>query len=108
MSKAPNTGKGSMRDVMPGTAALIDEFRAVFGAEYINKILQQGMRGQPVFWAAENGHTIGTPEVRGVRIGRDARGNCINLDDPDAAREPQRACTVVWPDPINTNDGQKE
>ena len=91
--------KQNMRAEMPGTAALIDEFRAVFGTEYINKILQRGMRGEPVFWASENGHTIGTPEVRGVRIGRDARGNSINLDDPGAGKEPQRACTVVWPDP---------
>lgn len=91
--------KQNMRAEMPKTAALIDEFRAVFGTEYINNILQRGMRGEPVFSATENGHTIGTPEVRYVRIGRDARGNSINLDDPDAAREPQRVCTVVWPDP---------
>ena len=53
--------KQDLRAEMPKTAALIDEFRAVFGTEYINKILQRGMRGEPVFWASENGHTIGTP-----------------------------------------------
>jgi hypothetical protein len=92
-------GKGSMRDAMPVTTAFIDNLRSQFGREYIDDIIRRGMRGEPLFSASENGHTIGTPEVRGVRIGRDARGNCINLDDPSAGKEPMRVCMVEWPDP---------
>ncbi len=75
MSKAPTTGKGSMRDVMPGTTAWIDEFRAVFGKEYIDSIIRRGMRGEPVFSASEAGHTIGTPAPQGVAISTDEKGN---------------------------------
>lgn len=58
--------EGSLRDVMPQTAALIDGFRSAFGKEYIDKIIRAGMRGEPVFWASENGHTIGTPTPPGA------------------------------------------
>jgi hypothetical protein len=75
MSKAPITGKGSMRDAMPGTTAWIDEFRAVFGKDYIDSIIKRGMRGEPVFSASENGYTIGTPVPQGVAISTDKQGN---------------------------------
>lgn len=91
--------KQNMRAEMPITAAWIDRMRAAFGKEHIDSIIRRGMRGDPVFSASEAGHTIGTPVPRGVRIGRDARGNSINLDDPDAGKEPMRACAVEWPDP---------
>ncbi len=51
---------------MPGTTAWIDEFRAVFGKEYIDSIIRRGMRGEPVFSASEAGHTIGTPVPPGA------------------------------------------
>ncbi|MES2126669.1 MAG: hypothetical protein V4463_05300 [Pseudomonadota bacterium] len=53
--------KGDMRDSMPVTAAWIDDLRAAFGTESINRMLRRGMNGEPVFWASENGHTVGTP-----------------------------------------------
>jgi len=45
---------------MPQVAAFIDSLRKAFGADYVNAILQKGMRGEPVFWAQENGFEIGT------------------------------------------------
>lgn len=47
---------------MPGTAALIDYLRDVFGTEMINAAIRAGMDGQPTFWAHENGQSIGTPQ----------------------------------------------
>lgn len=70
--------KGNMRELMPGTAALIDDLRATFGAEYIDAIIRAGVRGQPVFSASENGHTVGTPVPVGTRILNDEHGRpCI-------------------------------
>lgn len=60
-SKGVEMSKGSLREQMPTVAAIIDEFRAAFGKESIDKVIRAGMKGQPVFFASENGHTIGTP-----------------------------------------------
>lgn len=88
--------KMNMRTEMPVSAAWIDGIREAFGADYINGIMRRGMRGEPVFSASENGHTIGTPVYRGVRMGHDEQGNSINLDNPGAAKEPRRVCNVAW------------
>ena len=50
----------SLREQMPQTAAFIDELRAVFGRESIDAQIRAGMRGDPMFWASEAGHEIGT------------------------------------------------
>jgi hypothetical protein len=50
-----------MREQMPETAAFVDEMRAIFGREHVDGQIRLGMRGQPVFWARENGIEIGTP-----------------------------------------------
>ena len=97
--------KGSMRDAMPITSAWIDDMRSAFGKEYIDGIIRRGMRGEAVFSASENGHSIGTPVARGVRIGLDAKGDRCDLDNPGAAKEPRRAGTVAW---INSLDETKE
>lgn len=47
------------REIMPQTAAWLDELRAVFGADDINAAIKAGMAGQATFWASENGHTLG-------------------------------------------------
>jgi hypothetical protein len=52
--------KVSMREQMPETAAFIDAMRNVFGKDAIDGQIKRGMRGEPMFWATENGHTIGT------------------------------------------------
>jgi hypothetical protein len=81
--KGSSMAKGSLREEMPVTAALIDEFRKVFGAASIDGMIRRGMRGEPVFFASENGHTVGTPVPLGVRVLKDARGNPTLLVDGD-------------------------
>ena len=45
---------------MPQCAAFIDKLRDAFGKEHIDGQIRAGMRGEPVFYASENGHTLGT------------------------------------------------
>ena len=52
--------KPSMREQMPQCAAFIDSLRDAFGKDHIDGQIRAGMRGEPVFYASENGHTIGT------------------------------------------------
>lgn len=60
-TKGKTMSKNSLRSEMPVVAALIDKFRAAFGNAHIDGVIKAGMKGQPVFFAAENGHTVGTP-----------------------------------------------
>lgn len=53
--------KPSMRDQMPVCAEFIDQLREVFGKDHIDGQIRAGMRGEPTFFASENGHTLGTP-----------------------------------------------
>lgn len=53
--------KPSMREQMPEVAAFIDSMRDAFGKEHIDQQIRKGMRGEPVFFARENGYQIGTP-----------------------------------------------
>lgn len=66
--------KPSMRDEMPAVAALIDSLRAAFGAAQIDAQIRLGMRGEPTFYASENGHIVGTMLERGTAIGWDDWG----------------------------------
>ncbi len=52
--------RGSMREVMPLTAAFVDAMREAFGAQAVEQIIRDGMAGQPGFYAEEGGRTIGT------------------------------------------------
>lgn len=72
--------KGSMRDQMPVVTAWIDGMRAAFGKEHIDGIIKAGMRGAPVFYASENGHTVGTPAPPGWRVLKDASGAAVVMD----------------------------
>jgi hypothetical protein len=72
--------KGSMRGQMPVVTAWIDGMRAAFGAEHIDGIIKAGVRGQPVFFASENGHTVGTPAPPGWRVLKDASGALVVMD----------------------------
>ena len=60
--------------MIPVTAQLIDEYRAVFGKENIDQVIRQAMKGGPVFYAVENGRTFGTPSPRRVRVQWDSKG----------------------------------
>ena len=52
--------KVNLREQMPLVTAFIDDLREAFGAEMINGQIRKGMKGEPTFWASENGHEIGT------------------------------------------------
>jgi hypothetical protein len=62
-----------MREKMPVVAAWIDSLRDAFGAEEIDAQIRKGMRGEPVFFASENGFTVGTPSPPRVRVQWDER-----------------------------------
>lgn len=47
--------KGSMRELMPGTAALVDELRQAFGQAHADRIVRDAMQGKPTMYAAEVG-----------------------------------------------------
>lgn len=67
--------KGSMRDQMPIVTAWIDGMREAFGKEHIDAQIKAGMRGEPVFFASENGHTVGTPSPPRWSVRKDEEGN---------------------------------
>jgi hypothetical protein len=73
---------GSLREQMPVTAALIDEYRKVFGAASIDGVIRRAMKGEPVFYAQENGHTFGAPSPPRVRVQWDERGIPYVLNAP--------------------------
>lgn len=50
----------SLREQMPVVTAFIDNMREAFGTEFMNDIIKRGGRGEPVFWASENGIEYGT------------------------------------------------
>lgn len=52
----------SLRDEMPTVAAIVDEWRAVFGKDMVDAQIRAGINGKPTFYASENGHEIGTPD----------------------------------------------
>ena len=54
------SSSGDLRDKMPQTAKWIDELREAFGKEEIDAQIRKGMKGEPTFWAKENGIEIGT------------------------------------------------
>ena len=45
---------------MPLTAAFVDQMRELFDRESVDAQIRAGMRGEPMFWASENGQEIGT------------------------------------------------
>lgn len=49
---------------MPHIAQWIDDLRTAFGEAIVNQAIRRGMKGEPTFWAEENGHTVGTRKVR--------------------------------------------
>ena len=57
----------NLRAEMPTVAAWIDQLRLAFGTHGINEQIRKGIAGEETFFAAEAGHTVGTP---GHRLGR--------------------------------------
>lgn len=50
----------SLRDSMPGVAAIVDDLRAAFGVAEIHGQIRLGMNGGGTFMASENGKTVGS------------------------------------------------
>jgi len=50
----------NMREKMPLTAMFVDEMRAAFGTEMVNRQIKRGLAGQETFFAEEAGHRVGT------------------------------------------------
>jgi hypothetical protein len=61
----------NLRDQMPITAAFIDAMREAFGADVINAQIRAGLRGEPGFWARENGYEVGVKLPAGVSFEHD-------------------------------------
>lgn len=63
----------SLRDSMPGVAAIVDDLRAAFGVAEIHGQIRLGMNGGGTFLASENGKTVGSiaPIVGQVVVGCD-------------------------------------
>lgn len=55
------------KEKMPTVAAWVDDLVAVFGAEAIHGQIRKGLKGEPVFFASENGYEIGAPVDVGAR-----------------------------------------
>lgn len=50
-----------MRQAMPFTASIIDDFRSNWPEAGVVQAVRAGLDGQPTFHAKENGHEVGTP-----------------------------------------------
>lgn len=65
----------NLRQEMPKVASMIDELRRQHGLLPVDRQIRRSLRGEPVFYAQENGSRIGTPLKRGtVEIYWDERG----------------------------------
>lgn len=78
--------QGSMREEMPIVTAWIDSLRLAFGKDHIDGVIRAGIKGQPVFHASENGHTVGTPVPHGVAVVADERGKRCIVVERDGTR----------------------
>jgi hypothetical protein len=81
-----------MREAMPEVAGVIDTLRDVFGRDSVDASLSLGLAGEPMFYATEAGHEVGTrvtvaesDAVRALRV-RDryycngCDGHCVGTD----------------------------
>lgn len=48
-----------LRDQMPLTSIFIDEMRKAFGTEMVDNQIRRAKKGEPTFYAEENGHVFG-------------------------------------------------
>lgn len=70
---------------MPEIAAFVAEMKAAFGEGEIDDAIHRGKAGEPMFYACENGHAIGTALPAGTnvwRVGRAVRDRhyCAGCD----------------------------
>nr|WP_080423779.1 hypothetical protein [Burkholderia ubonensis] len=53
---------------MPEIAAFVDSLAEAFGRDYIEDIVRRGQRGEPTFYASENGVEVGTRSPRPATV----------------------------------------
>lgn len=71
----------SLRDKMPLTAVIVDDFRAEFGEREVNGEIRAGMAGVPGrFFASENGHEVGTRATDGPGVCISGHGEVVRHD----------------------------
>lgn len=75
--------KKNLRNEMPNVSAFIDKMREAFGKDMIDEQIRKGLRGEPCFYAKENGHEVGTKSPRGTRVTWDSKGVAITAEDDD-------------------------
>jgi hydroxyethylthiazole kinase-like sugar kinase family protein len=49
-----------LADSMPSIAAWVADLRQAFGDDLMDDVILRGRHGEAVFFAAENGHSVGT------------------------------------------------
>lgn len=58
------TAKKDLRAEMPESAAFIDRMRAAFGKDMVDLQIRRALKGEPTFFAIENGVMIGAINTR--------------------------------------------
>lgn len=64
-----------LRQAMPFTASIIDDFRSKWPEAGIVQAVRAGLDGQPTFHATENGQEVGTP----IPYDPDKASSCADL-----------------------------
>lgn len=64
------SGGRRLADLMPSIAAWVGDLRQAFGDDLIDEAIVKSRRGEPTFYAAENGQTVGTKAVEPVDLWR--------------------------------------
>ena len=80
---------------MPEIAAFVAQMKSAFGEPEIDEAIRRGKAGEPTFYAAENGHTVGTasrPAVSAWRVTEAIRDRhyCAGCDG--GCMHPAMAC----------------
>ena len=55
-----------VREQMPKTAEWVDSLRRLHGLLPVDRQIRRAMKGEPVFYAKENGHEVGTKAQAGT------------------------------------------
>jgi hypothetical protein len=84
MSAPARVKRPRLADSMPSIAAWVADLRQAFGDDLMDDVILRGRHGEPVFFATENGHAVGTrstdPENVWTVEGLDDRHFCNGCD----------------------------
>lgn len=75
--------KTNLREEMPKIIEWVDSLRDVFGKAMIDGQIRKGIKGEPTFYARENGHELGTRDMRSTEAVRTGTvGISVSTDPP--------------------------